>query len=889
MNNSTPGYFRYWGKADQNYTGEPKWHALVYHCLDVSAVASMWLELDDALRTRIAYSIGLDKDDPKFFSIISFFIALHDIGKFDIRFQSKVPELRNHIWKSLNTDDLALSHENITAFDHGKSGYALFVKFYPQLLGLAEQDHELLDRWKPWIAAVTGHHGILPVGVNWQQPNVEKDVIEQEKIARSEWLKGLSGLFLKDYKTFSEIPELPPLSIAFLAGFCSVADWIASNERFVRWVSDDQCLEEYFKSAKEHCRETEILLKTGVLGKSSKNYGGIKSLISGNKPRQVQTIIDELSSETGLTIIEGTTGSGKTEAALALAWRLIAEGKGDSIIFALPTQATADAMLDRIQNITPILFKNGDANLVLAHGKRNFNDVFANLKAAGRRNAVRNGNQGSVQCAEWISTRRKRVFLGQIGVCTIDQVLLSVLPIRHNFVRSFGLMKSVLIIDEIHAYDRYMYGLLEEVLKRQKTVGGSAILLSATLPAVQKTSLFNAWNNDESDYLVSPDAPYPLLSKISANGDPLLLTVDKEEMPPQRIVKVEMVVLKDMEPTEKFISKIYDSAKQGATVAVICNLVQSAQRLTRRLRILATNNPIPVDIFHGRFRFKDRQLKEDVVKKMYGKTRQSIGRILIATQVIEQSLDLDFDWMITQLCPVDLLFQRLGRLHRHDRKRPQGFEEPTCTVISNDNDKFGAHEYIYGDTRILWRTRELLKKCDNLIHFPDAYREWIEKVYGREEWEDGNEPNEVIGGSVAFRQAQELLWFKAKSIATADINPFADTDQNTLSLTRGKEMGLIVVPIQAGKTKNILLDGEYLEEVNEFQKDELLNMNSIPAPANWKWLPPFQDGYIYLPMEQVADGWIWLNGKYSLKYTTDFGLERLEATNESTFRQMDTS
>jgi len=876
MVDSFPAYYRYWGKADTNYDGAPKWHLLVYHCLDVAAVGRVWLEQDNALCARLACAIGMDEDDTQFASNINYFLALHDLGKFDIRFQSKVPELRNIVWKDLDLNGLLLSASNITEFDHGKAGFDIFVKFYAQLLGLVEQDDELLEKWKPWVAAVTGHHGVLPLSANWQPPNVEKSIIDQDKNARTGWLKILARMFLRNYDSFSEIPELPLLSIPFLAGFCSVADWIASNDLFVRWIGEPQLLEDYFEEAKEHCKMTEILLRTGVIGKRSKRYGGIASLLSGNKSRGIQTIIDELPAETGLMIIEGTTGSGKTEAALALAWSLMVAGRGNSIVFALPTQATADAMLERIERLTPIMFEGGNTNLVLAHGKRDFNEVFANLKAAGRPGATQNGNQGSVQCAEWISTSRKRVFLGQIGVCTIDQVLLSVLPVRHNFVRSFGLMKSILIIDEVHAYDKYMYGLIEEVLKRQKAAGGSAILLSATLPAVQKKNLFKAWS-DCCDVLVSPDAPYPLLSIISAIGESTFLTVDKRQMPQHRDVYVQMVISKDMEPDEIINDKLLDAAKSGATVAVVCNLVQSAQRLSRELRTIVTKEPIPIDIFHGRYRFKDRQIKERIVKRMYGNTRRTSGRILIATQVIEQSLDLDFDWMITQLCPIDLLFQRIGRLHRHERHRPKGFEPPLCTIISNDGDDFGAHEMIYGDTRILWRTRELLKKCDNSIHFPEAYRVWIETVYGREEWKGDPEPDSVIAKSIAFRQMQEQLWYDAKQRVTAGMNPFADTDQNAVSLTRGKEMGLTVVPIRAREKNKVLLDGECLSEVQEFERDELLNMNAISAPANWKWLPPFENGYIYLPMEGVVEGWVWLNGKYSLKYTTDFGLERLEA------------
>jgi CRISPR-associated endonuclease/helicase Cas3 len=261
MNDSIPGYYKYWGKADN----EGNYHLLPYHCLDVAAVGMVWLELDSVLRTRIAYAIGMDKDDPSLAASINFFLALHDFGKFDIRFQSKVPQLRNRIWNNLNLNDLALSQSNITEFDHGKAGYDIFVKFYTQLLKLAESDYELLDKWIPWVAAVTGHHGVIPLSADWQPPNVEKHVIEQDKNARIEWSQKLIQLFLKDYHNLLEIPELSSESIFFLAGFCSIADWIASNELFVRWVDRVQSIKDYFEGAKEHCRSTAILSKTGLI------------------------------------------------------------------------------------------------------------------------------------------------------------------------------------------------------------------------------------------------------------------------------------------------------------------------------------------------------------------------------------------------------------------------------------------------------------------------------------------------------------------------------------------------------------------------------------------------------------------------------------------------
>jgi CRISPR-associated endonuclease/helicase Cas3 len=729
-----------------------------------------------------------------------------------------------------------------------------------------------VDKWKPWIASVTGHHGVIPQNTDWHVPSVKSIVIEHDKQACKQWFQALLKLFKI---SGNDIPNLLKDSQAFIAGLCSVSDWIASNDLFVRWIGHVLPLEEYFNGAKEYCIKTNILEKIGIINCHASNYKGVTSLLPANKsPRQIQTLINDLPPEAGLLIIEATTGSGKTEAALAFAWNLIASGKADAIVFALPTQATANAMLERLQDLAPILFENGDANLVLAHGKAKYNAVFADIKNARKFGAAQKGNEASVQCAEWITSSRKRVFLGQIGVCTIDQVLLSVLPVRHNFVRSFGLMKSVLIVDEVHAYDRYMYGLLEEVLKRQKVAGGSAILLSATLPAVQKKELFEAWHKDCS-ITIDEKAPYPLISRISISGVLSLDKVEKKEMPPERKVSVEIIESKDMEPDDVVIEKLLAAAKCGATIAVVCNLVQSAQMLAHHLR---NQQFISIDIFHARYRFKDRQSKEEIAKKLYGKDApRTAGRILVATQVVEQSLDLDFDWLITQLCPIDLLFQRMGRLHRHERKRPIGFENPFCTILTNKSNDFGVHKMIYGDSRILWRTREILKNCHNSINFPSAYRELIETVYGRNEWEGEPEPEIVIGESCAFRELQKQMWYEAQQRATNGMNPFTDTDQNTNSLTRGKEMGLSVVPIQAGPDDKTLLDGEQRAKVNEFEWDELLNLNSISVPAGWKiWLPRFEEGYIYLPMVPEGDGWKWENGKYTLKYTTDFGLEKLE-------------
>ena len=287
--------------------------------------------------------------------------------------------------------------------------------------------------------------------------------------------------------------------------------------------------------------------------------------------------MDDLPIKSGLTIVEAPTGSGKTEAALSYAWRLVAAGLADSIVFALPTQATANAMLERVELLANKLF-DAHPNVLLAHGSARFNKEFADLKNVACEGYEK--EDGWVQCSEWLAESRKRVFLGQIGICTVDQTLISVLPVRHRFVRGFGLGHSVLVIDEVHAYDAYMYGLLEEVLRQQKLSGGSAILLSATLPERQRRRFCAAWS--ETVKQQETKAPYPLVTWTA--GDTIIpFILDPEQRPDEITVSVEPILSSEMKPDAVLIRRIIAAAEDGAQVAIICNLVDVAQGTAREL------------------------------------------------------------------------------------------------------------------------------------------------------------------------------------------------------------------------------------------------------------------------------------------------------------------
>lgn len=859
--------FQYWGKADEKYVGATSWHPLAYHCLDVSSVAVAWWDASPTIQRTFLASFNYP-DSQQLRAWVTFFIALHDLGKFDVRFQLKAPEALAAAWRRLAKRDHGLSVGDITEFDHGWAGMAWANQEYRQWVRHDDPDREIWEQWQPWLAAVTGHHGdFYTPSMPGLKPDTDETIIDHDQNARSEFVSALSCQFLRPagLSLHDAPPACSPSAQSWLAGFCAVCDWIGSNTEFFAYQYPEAALADYFDSRIKEVQGNNVLHRFGLLGKATA-YKCVSALLKSNEsPRGIQVEVDNLPATPGLTLIEAPTGSGKTEAALAYAWRLLDQGIADSIVFALPTQATANAMLTRVEAFAVQLF--GSANIVLAHGKRNFNEAFQRLALSAQRTTAQGKTEAAAQCAAWLATSRKRVFLGQIGVCTVDQVLLSVLPVRHKFVRGFGLNKAVLIVDEVHAYDAYMHGLLGEVLRRQKATGGSAILLSATLPAGVRAKLLGGWGSSGVN-----EAPYPALWHAT-QGMAGCITVPDDQRPAHREVATECLKLPGAFPDDAVIGRIIAAAESGALVAVVMNLVDDAQRLARLLRSKTT---IAVDVFHARYRFTDRQAKEKSTIGYYGRNAaRDKGRVLVATQVVEQSLDLDFDWMLTQICPVDLLFQRLGRLHRHERSRPAGFELPHCTVLSVEGNDYDVHNLIYGNTRVLWRTEQLLAAADK-IDFPEAYRDWIEKVYQRDDWE--GEPEKIALDYDAFSVMQHTREVDALQLTTMTVAAFRDEDDRVTGLTRDGGMSLTVLPIQSDGR---LLDGQVLKVLTERDLAETLNLQAIPAPASWKGrladcrLDNEGDlaGYRQLEMTLFIEGdWASTNGQFH--YSVDFGLEK---------------
>jgi CRISPR-associated endonuclease/helicase Cas3 len=478
---------------------------------------------------------------------------------------------------------------------------------------------------------------------------------------------------------------------------------------------------------------------------------------------------------------------------LILASRLMAQGRGDGLYFALPTMATANAMYERLAAAYRRLFSGDDVpSLVLAHSARALHEDFSGAKLPDDALDDAPGDDESVAaaCARWIRDDRRRTFFADVGVGTIDQAFLSVLPSRFQGLRLNGLSGKVLIVDEAHAYDAYMGAELERLLEFHARLGGSAIVASATLPQKTRRTLIEAFAGTV-DATGRPGA-YPALSLAGQAGACI------HAVQPAAIKRVGVQRLETMAEATALIKA---SAGRGAACAWVRNSVDDAIAGVEALRA----EGVPATLFHARFAMADRMEREGDVLSTFGKDARAEarrGRVLVATQVIEQSLDLDFDVMVSDLAPVDLLIQRAGRLFRHEREnRPVA--EAILHVLSpapvSDADagwlpaELRGTRFVYANHGVLWRSMAALEKVGT-IHAPETLRTLIEAVYG----EDCGEPPPGLKDSESqargkalgdtARAQQKLLCFKDGYVW--DGTPWeADED----ALTRLEEVASVTV------------------------------------------------------------------------------------------------
>jgi CRISPR-associated endonuclease/helicase Cas3 len=604
----------------------------------------------------------------------------------------------------------------------------------------------------------------------------------------------------------------------------------------------------------------------------------------------------------GLMIIEAPTGEGKTEAALTAA-EILAESSGaGGVIVAAPTMSTADGLFRRVLEWSKNASGDSVTSMFLAHSKSRLNPDFRSLRSTGiGRGDSEHGAEGEVIASQWMSGRKKGV-LSNMSVATVDQILFLALQAKHSMLRHLGLAGKVVIIDEVHAYDTYMSQYMVTALAWLARYQVPVVLLSATLPAAQKRALLDAYRSQVSDEPIEDlSTAYPLVTTVGAGNG--IQEIEMVSRPPDLHARLELI--EDALPD--LTGRLLEETREGGCVLLICNTVRRAQEA---YRVLSENFPDEVELHHAAFLASHRATKETALREALGPSaHRGAGRpdrrIVVATQVAEQSLDIDVDLLVTDIAPVDLLIQRIGRLHRHDRPqsdRPSRMRDPQVlirAVESTDPPVFDSGaSAVYGD-RLLLATLAVLMDGPLARGFerPTDIAPLVHRVYSpsppipdswSEAWVTAEKKHEAKRRTAQQRSSTYRI--PEPSHADKLVSLFAD-QQHTLDTPTGEERGLAqvrdsdpsveVIPILVTEYGYRPLDGP--ADVDHSPDQEPGHHISLGLAADTVrlpgWMTRSQDMF-----EQVLDqleastppGWrasTWLKGQVALPLDAEGGID----------------
>jgi CRISPR-associated endonuclease/helicase Cas3 len=683
----------------------------------------MWMKaLPARLRASLNNALGLSDDEAC--SIIAYLASLHDLGKAIPGFQGK-----NSTLAAILSDDLAISPGINTMVKHG-----LFsAREMPEITKV--------DGFPLTTDAITasilgrivgGHHGIFPRSdelANIGPKARGGDTWHRARLQLAAELAILLGI----QKPLAVGPVIDPALVPLLAGFVTVADWLGSSDMFP--LAGRVAMESYLPRAE--VQAADALHHFGWLPTLQPAAPAVFADIFPFQPNVLQSAVAEVVGplrKPYLLIVEAPMGMGKTEAALFAADHNLTHEISGGMYIGLPTQATTNAMYLRVSDFLKKRNHGGVLNLQLIHGHAGmvrrddiFSDVPMDNESIEMRLAARQWFQG-----------RKRPLLAPFGVGTIDQALMAVLQTRHWFVRLFGLAGKTVVFDEVHAYDTYMSTILDQLLGWLAALNCSVILLSATLPSRRRSELVYSYSGTQVESL---DAQYPRLTLAIRESD-ASTRISVTEVPRDEIVSNDVAFVVLSTDIKALVIRLADDLVDGGCAAIICNTVNRAQEVYRELRKSALPDTDYL-LFHARMPFGMREEREKRVLTRFGKElagkneRYARRAVLVATQVVEQSLDLDFDWMASEIAPVDLLLQRMGRLHRHSANdalgRPPRLKAPTLLLLCDTDlaapppETFGDSEYVYA-RYILLRTWLALRGVTS-VTVPDDIDELIKQVY----------------------------------------------------------------------------------------------------------------------------------------------------------------
>lgn len=707
----------FWAKTDSD--GKPGIPAYD-HMLNVGCVARSIAEGCPELLRRF----NLDA------SLVAVFAALHDLGKISPGFQGKSPA-----WLAENglveTARKGCWDTGMEA-DHGKVSHAAIMPFLIKA-GSSPKTAKLL------ACVLGGHHGRLA-------PPNDRGYRPQGGISESysgiDWDSERRGAARQIWEYFAphgvgfEIEECSP-SLWWLSGLVSVADWIGSDERFfpperLNPVADPPAV------------VLEALKRIGFSPPALIPKLSFEDIFNFS-PNDMQTKALDVICGPGVYVIEAPMGMGKTEAALGAAYQLMKSGKASGIYFALPTQATSNRIHLRVnkflQHIAP---ESPTSRLIHSNSwLMDNNSGICPSSTLSQYPPAEDARFGQT----WFSSS-KRALIAHFGVGTVDQALLGVVAAKHFFVRHFALAGKVVIIDEVHSYDLYTGTLIDHLITTLEGLGCTVIVLSATLTGKRREQITSCPEAGDSE----ENLPYPLITGRR----------ERETIPPVAAIPPALKkITVNFIDEEQVCLEAISLAEKGGSVLWICNTVDAAQHQYQVLKE-QVKKIFLIGLLHSRFPFRERERLETEWMERFGKNGSTrCGSILVSTQVVEQSVDLDADLLITELAPTDMLLQRLGRLWRHERgKRPT--DVPKICIIKEEKSieafrkmepgeikqALGRKAFVYAPYVLLrslavWQAmdqkpiiipthiRPLIKKTyDDLENEPDSWRELCSDWFG---------------------------------------------------------------------------------------------------------------------------------------------------------------
>ncbi|MBT0566996.1 CRISPR-associated helicase Cas3' [Williamsia sp. CHRR-6] len=834
-----------WAKSDRDSDG---WLSLVRHSEDTVEVAGfLWDDwLPPATRRTLSGSMSAEQGR----ALAQFLAGVHDVGKLSPAFAMQVDALCGPM-RDAGLDFPALSVRR-GVVPHAAVSF-LAVQTYLTDIGASQ------DVAQSYACVVGGHHGVAPA----------RAVVGMSAVSQYErhhgtgtWARARAELIdhvvdrIEAREALATVWAFTPLTVEqqiLWTGFVIMADWIASNTDLFP-LSGEGSVEGRGDAGWE-----KLDLPAPWQADPPANLADLLrqrfGLPTDAVPNAMQSAVVEAATamtEPGLIVVEATMGSGKTEAALAAAEHLATKFGLGGVMIALPTMATSNAMFARVRTWLTHQAAESTLSLRLAHGKAHLNNDFralgsrsgiAHVEVDGRE-AAQDDCRAEVIAHQWFQGR-KRSMLSSFVVGTIDQLLFAGLKAKHVVLRHLALANKVVIVDEVHAADDYMRTYLLQVLEWLGAYRVPVIMLSATLPGEQRSQLVKAYERGRgigsSDGVeISGDIGYPVVTTVSTQR-----TVTPVASGIGSRVSIERIG----DEFDELVHLLQEALTEGGCVAVVRNTVRRAQECARVLRSEFGDDVV---LLHSRFVAKHRaDLERHLVDRLGRGGDRPERLIVVATQVIEQSLDVDFDLLVTDLAPIDLLFQRVGRLHRHQRERPPALRKPRIVLTgvidwaAAPPDIGAGHANVYG-AALLLRAAAVLEGRTSLA-LPTDIPVLVQSAYAPEfpkpeGWEtEMTLADSAYGRRVSNQRERASTWtlrrpsFEPVLIDWLDANVVdADTPRGYARVRDSDEGIEVLITRRVGDEVYLLpqCGGERIEvfsEPSSAQARRILN-SSVPLP-----------------------------------------------------------